>query len=330
MKFNHIEELLPELAFRKICGRLATLEGKGGSAPAAPDYTSAANATAAGNKDTALTTGAMNRPTQISPQGQTNWSLKPGADAQNPQPGDWVQTTSLAPVQQQIYDSNSQTQLKLSDLAGQGATSASGVLGSSYDASGLPTKAGNINTAPGQYLNERQQAQDAQYRRATQYYDDRYGKQEAALKTELANKGLTEGSEAYQAAMLNFGQDKNTAYADAADRAVAAGGSEQSRIQSDLINALQQQQNRRNNQLQEDLTLRDLPLNEISALQSGSQVSMPQFQGFAQQAGFNGADLLGATNAQYSAQSSANAAKMAARNQTMGTAGNIAAAYLLS
>lgn len=333
MRFDHTFDLLPARAFRALGGRLLTLEGggKGGSsAPPAPDYVGAAATTAAGNKEAALATGAMNRPTQISPTGSTTWSLKPGADASNPQPGDWIQTTSLTQPQQQLLDANNANQLKLAGLTGQGIQSASGVVGSKFDTSALPAKAGDINTNPNQYLTERQQVQDALYRRGTQYYDDRYGKQEAALKAELANKGLTEGSEAYRNAMTQFNQDRNTAYADATDRAIAAGGQEQSRIQSDLINALQQQQNRRNNQLQEDITLRDLPLNEINALQSGTQVMMPQFQSFAQQQGYNGADVLGATGQQYSAQSATNAAQMAARNQQMGTYGNLAAAALMA
>lgn len=329
----HEWDMLPVHGFRKEAGRLCSLEkgGKGGSsAPATPDYVGAANATAAGNKEAALATGAMNRPTQISPTGSTTWSLKPGADANNPQPGDWIQTTSLTEPQQKLLDANNQNQLALAGLTSQGVQSASGVVGSKFDTSNLPAKAGDINTSPNQYLAERQQVQDALYRRGTQYYDDRYGKQEAALKAELANKGLTEGTEAYRNAMTQFNQDRNTAYADATDRAIAAGGQEQSRIQSDLINALQQQQNRRNNQLQEDITLRDLPLNEINALQSGTQVTMPSFQGFMQQQGYNGADVLGATGAQYSAQSGANAAQMAARNQQMGTYGNLAAAALMA
>ena len=38
-------------------------------APKTPDYAGAAAATAEGNKAAALTTGALNRPTQITPTG---------------------------------------------------------------------------------------------------------------------------------------------------------------------------------------------------------------------------------------------------------------------
>lgn len=332
MRFDHIFETLPERAFRTLGRRLLTLEGGkgGGSAPPAPDYTGAAQATAAGNKEAALTTGALNRPTQINPYGQTTWTLKEGADANNPQPGDWIQTQTLSPDQQKLLDVNTQTSLALGDLANKGVAGAGTVLDSGYDASGLPTKAGDINTDPNQYLDQRQQTQDAMYRRATQYYDDRYGKDENALRTQLANQGLDEGSAAYQNALTRFNQDKSTAYADATDRAILAGGGEQSRIQSDLINALQQQQNRRNNALQEDLTLRELPINEINALRTGSQVQNPQFSNFSQVPTYQGADMLGATSAsgQYAQQSAA--ANAAAQAQKMNTYGQLAGSALLA
>ena len=330
MRFTHTDELLPLRAFRTLGRRLLTLEGKGSSAPAQPDYVGAAQATSEGNKEAALTTGALNRPTQINPYGQTTWSLKPGADANNPQPGDWIQTQTLSGNQGKLLDSNEQTSLALGDLATKGVDAASHVLDKSYDASTLPTAAGNINTSPDQYLAERQQVQDAMYRRGTQYYDDRYGKDENALRTQLSNQGLDEGSAAYQNAMTRFNQDKSTAYADATDRAVAAGGQEQSRIQSDLVAALQQQQNRRNNQLQEDLTLRELPINEVNALRTGSQVTNPQFSSVPTVGGYQGADLLGAATAagQYNQQTAAS--KAAAQSSANSTFANLGASGLLA
>jgi len=66
-----------------------------------------------------------------------------------------------------------------------------------------------------------------------------------------------------------------------------------------------QQQGLRNSALQEQAYLRSLPFQELSALTGGSQVSMPQFPGYAQQATTGGANLLGATQAGY--QSALNA-----------------------
>lgn len=74
-------------------------------------------------------------------------------------------------------------------------------------------------------------------------------------------------------------------------------------------------QNIRQQALAEQAYLQDRPLNLINALRSGNQVQSPQFQQFAQQATTQGADILGAQNAQYQAALAQNNA------QNAGTAG---------
>ena len=54
----------------------------------------------------------------------------------------------------------------------------------------------------------------------------------------------------------------------------------------------------RQNALQEQAFLRQLPLNELNALRSGSQVGMPSFQSYSQQQATPGANFLGAAQAQ--------------------------------
>lgn len=74
------------------------------SAPPPPDYEAAAVAQGQANKDTAKFNAGANRVTQITPQGSSTWTIRPGADPDNPQPGDYIQTTQLSPEQQSIYD----------------------------------------------------------------------------------------------------------------------------------------------------------------------------------------------------------------------------------
>lgn len=74
------------------------------SAPPPPDYAAAAVAQGQANKDTAKFNAGANRVTQIAPQGSSTWTIRPGADPDNPQPGDYIQTTQLSPEQQSIYD----------------------------------------------------------------------------------------------------------------------------------------------------------------------------------------------------------------------------------
>lgn len=167
--------------------------GKGG-APASPDYTAAAKAQSQGNKELAMLTTAMNRTGTEGPQGSTGWSLRPGADPNNPQAGDWTQTTTLAPSTQQAYDS--------------------GISGANAQLAGM---AGG-----------RDAITNAMYNRETQFYGDRFGRDEASLRDRLTNSGLTEGSEAWKNAMTDFNRSKNEAYGTASNNAVLAGSQEES------------------------------------------------------------------------------------------------------
>lgn len=155
--------------------------GKSSSSPKTPDYKGAAIATANSSKyDTS------------SPYGTGAWALRPGADQENPQAGDWTQTTTLSPEQQALYNSN---------VANRQA-------------------AGNALSGMVGDLGDRSSIADALYKRSTQYLDQNFGDQEAALATQLQNKGLTEGSEAYDHALRNFRQTKGQTYEQAASNAV--------------------------------------------------------------------------------------------------------------
>jgi hypothetical protein len=78
---------------------LGGMSGKGGKPPAPPDYTSAAQQTAAGNLANATTATQANRPNQNGVNGSVQW-VNSGT-AQNPQ---WTQNTSLNPQMQGLYN----------------------------------------------------------------------------------------------------------------------------------------------------------------------------------------------------------------------------------
>ena len=78
------------------------------------------------------------------------------------------------------------------------------------------------------------------------------------------------GSEAYDAAMRNFNFAKNDAYSGAYNNSFNTGLAAQ---QSDF--GMQNQANQGN--IQNQAFLRNLPLNELNALRTGSQVTNPQF-----------------------------------------------------
>ena len=139
-------------------------------------------------------------------------------------------------------------------------------------------------------------------------------RERAALESRLANQGITMGSQAWQTGMQDYGRQAN----DARYGAILNAGQEQSRMfglgmqqagfNNDAIqqaygmdmgnaqfnNASLQQaygmdmgraqfgNSARQQSLQEQLALRAQPINEASALLTGGQLSMPQFQNVAQ------------------------------------------------
>jgi hypothetical protein len=68
-----------------------------------------------------------------------------------------------------------------------------------------------------------QQATDALYKANTQYLDPQFAQNQAKMESQLANQGITRGSEAYNNAMLNFNNQKQQAYTDARNQAIGQG-----------------------------------------------------------------------------------------------------------
>lgn len=182
----------------------------------------------------------------------------------------------------------------------------------------------------------------------------RLGRDKEALESRLASQGIRMGSEAYQGAMSDHGRQVN----DARLGAILAGGQEQSRLtgleaqragfenaaqgqafsqntalsqfgnanQTAAFNAdltrLNTQNQQRNQALQEQLALRNQPINEITALVSGSQVSQPNFI-TPQTAQLATTDFAGIQAAHDSAQNARYANQLAARGQDMDLAGSV-------
>jgi hypothetical protein len=107
----------------------------------------------------------------------------------------------------------------------------------------------------------------------SQRLNPRFQQEEDQLRTRLANQGITEGSEAYNREMSRFGQSKN-----------------------DAFNSLMLQgRGQAFNELQ---SIRNQPINEITALLSGSQVSNPNVQ-MMQPQGAATTDVAGIINQNY-------------------------------
>ena len=155
--------------------------GKSASTPPAPDYTAAAEATAAGN-----------RVSQVTPYGSFKYS-ETGTDTQgNPM---WTATTTLSPEQQKLLDIQNQTSIGLGNLQQQGLGYVQNMLANPFDTSTLAQT--GIN--PGETM------QDSIMRRL----QPQMAQQRDSFDAQMANQGIVPGTQAYENARRSFDQQQN-------------------------------------------------------------------------------------------------------------------------
>lgn len=131
--------------------------------------------------------------------------------------------------------------------------------------------------------------------------DPMFAQRDDELQTQLMNRGIRPGTPAYENEMTRLSESRNDAY-----RQLLLHG--------------------RGMANQEMLTERNQPLNEISALMSGSQVSMPNFVG-TPQTNVNGVDYAGLVGDKYKADM---AGYQAGMGGLFGLGGSLASAFMMS
>jgi len=272
-------------------GKRTPFGGSKGSAPAAPDYTAAAQATAQANLDAARTGVAANRVNQYTPYGSLEYKINPEAQWDIYGNPTWSATQTLAPEQQKLLDIQNQTSLGLGNLAGKGLGYVEDMLNKPFDTSNLAQTGINPGETMQDSIMRRLQPQIAQGREA--------------LQAQLANQGVVPGTEAYNRAMTQQNQRENDAMTSAV-------------IQGTQTGLAANQQG-----FQQAGYMRNEPINTLNAVRTGAQVSSPNFvNNIAQQATTQGADLLGAATAQGNYNTASNNASTAAgSNLTSGLLG---------
>ena len=272
--------------------------GPAPQAPAAPDYTQAAQATATGNLDAARAATAANRVNQVTPYGNLDYSITGQDPYGNPT---WTAKTSLSDVGQKLLDTQNQTSLGLGGTINAQLGQVQNTMGQGFNPN-LPSTGMN----PGQSY------QDAYMQRLNPQIQQ--GREK--LNNDLANSGIPVGSEAYNRAMMSQGQKENDLLLGATTQGFGVG---------------QQANQQAYNQA---MTNYNMPLNTLNALRSGSQVQNPTFQNAPQQATTSGADILGASQMGYNAQmggfNAANAAQSNFNSGLMGLGGTLGAAAIMS
>jgi len=293
-------------------------------APAAPDYTGAAQAQGAANVETARLQGRMANPNIVSPLGSQTVTYK------DDQP---TITQQLTPTATETLAAQQRVQKLLAGLGETGATTAQDVISKAFAPTGtagqgLQTRLDLSNLAQ-MPVNAGMTGQQAIMSRL----EPQLQRQQAAMENQLANQGITPGSEAYRTAQTQAGQNRNDLLSQAAlqgislDTGARAQGFNEQQSQMAAQNAAQQQE------FVWQLAMRQQPLNEITGLLSGSQIQMPQFQGYqaptvAPAPIFAGAQAQGQANMQNYGIQSANAnAQNAGLYNLLGQGGMAAATY---
>lgn len=215
------------------------------SPPPPPDYAAAATAQGAANKETAIASSRLNNPNVVNPFGTQTFT-------ENGDDGRPTMTQTFSPEQQDLYNQSVQTQKQLGQLATQGSTALQGVVGKSFDVTGAP--------AVGGYDDTRNRVMAAMMSRT----NEDYAKQTDQTNSDLIAAGIRPGSKAYGDRMQMIERSRN----DARNAAELAGGNAASQAFNTDAQA-------RKDYIAELLTQRQTPLNEVTALMSGSQVSNP-------------------------------------------------------
>lgn len=271
---------------------------KGGGSPDYPDPSKTANQQAVLNEQTARTNASLNRIDQYTPYGQQRFT-----DLGNDR---WRSDIVLSPDSEAAARAEMLNSRLAQELGTDQLGRIRGTLGEDLSFEGLPELAGSAG-----YADQRQGVEDALYQRATSRLDPQFEQQQRQFETGLANKGIPIGSEAWQRATDTFNRGRNDAYSTARSDAITGGGAEQSRLFGLDLGSRQQG-------VQERLTERNQPINELAALLSSGQVSVPQFAP-AGQASSQPVDYTGLVNNRY--QTQANAAQQSQQNWMNGLFG---------
>lgn len=234
------------------------------SVPAAPDPTTTANAQTASNQETALYNFGLNNPNTTTPLGDISYSVNTSNSAQPTSSAD----ITLSPAEQQILQQNQANVTQQGATAGTALNNVTNMQNTPYNLEG------NVSPTPTQanMQGDLQNAENSLYGQQTQYLDPQFQQEQSQLQAQLADQGLAPGSAAYNTAMNNFALQKQQAYGNAQDQAIAGGAAYQSQLSNTALANQAQQAQLYTQQYQE-------PLNIYNSLVTGTQPTMPSFNG---------------------------------------------------
>lgn len=286
-----------------------------GSAPAAPDYTSAAVAQGQQSQQLAAQQTAANRPNINTPWGGISWDTSQGTDAATGTPTTlWSGNVNLTPSEQAALTSQQTEQANRSNAANTLWGASGSTLSTAPDFSGVQKVQG------GQYNDAA--AQNAAWGTFENQNEPIFQQQSSQLNTQLANQGLHPGDAAYDTALANLQRNQDTARQSASYGSVLTGLQGAGEMQGMDVAAQQAQTAALEGPQSYDVNL-------LNSLTTGQQVQNPQFPTYSGASSGQPANLLGAAQAtgnslldQYNAQQSS-------QNSLYSGLGSAASSYLM-
>jgi len=335
------------------------------SPPPAPDYTGAAEATAAGNLDAAKYQVEVNRPDEYTPYGSRTWTKDQTFDqtAYDEALSAWesgrptpigsgigaldalenkmaMDKYGASPTEADFTTDQWRSDIALTDV-GQRLFDIDNLNKESManlslqgqdqlqDVFGTQFQIDGNQPAyegPGTYGENRQKTMDAMLARVDEQTEqDRDNK-----RSQLIAQGIPPGSEAWKREMDQINENLTDARQQAEIAATDQAGRE---YQSSLAGAGQlygAETDARSRMIQELMMNRQTPLNEYNAFRTGSQVNMPQFGSYGQMGQVAGPDYTGAAAAQSAYDMGNYNAGVAGSNSLLGTAGMLGAASIMA
>lgn len=222
------------------------------SAPKAPDPYDTADAQASANKETAQAQAELNMINQYTPGGNLEYTQRGVSADGTPQ---YSATQTLSDEGQQILDLQNQASI------GYGQT-ANNQLGQVSQALSSPIDFSSLGDAP----QANQQTWDNAYNALIDRNQPQADQQLQAIQTQLANQGIGIGSEAYNKELARYSSAQND-FGLAAQSAAMGQQTQQYGLDSAA----------RNQAINEMVSQRQIPLNELSALATGTQLQSPSF-----------------------------------------------------
>lgn len=241
-RYNHIGFSVtpPLLVLRK---RFKS-SGSGTSATPTIDYTALGKQQLDANLTTGAQTAGLNNVNTTSPIWSSTYEpFGTGANGIGPAGYNLKQTLSDAAQKQYNAQTTTATGAAnnaqyLLDPAVNVASQGSNMMGYAQDKLGTALPVGGLDfsglapiaSSPSDFSKETKDAEDASYNTSTRYLDPKYKGRDSDFKQQMADQGISIGSDAYDRGYGDLAREKSFDYGQASDSAVTAGQKEQNTL----------------------------------------------------------------------------------------------------